>query len=152
MQSEGYLGRKPGQPKVRSNLGHMTCPLAQRQVRKVTKGLLTRPAHQSPSQAVLIHTLSILCEAWGGDLIPPVAIQERGRLEALSICTSWAPPTCLSPHLAPQAVQTPLSICLPSTPSVGCGSRRVGVSTEGVSVLGGTPDSNHLERSRGSGR
>lgn len=96
---------------MRSNLGHMTCPLAQRQVRKVTKGLFARPAHQSPSQAVLIHTLSILCEAWGGDLIPPMAIQERGKLEALSICPSWGPPYLLvSTPCPPSCADTPLHL------------------------------------------
>lgn len=41
-------------------------------------------------------------------------------------------PTCLSPHVTPpQAVQTPLSICLSSTPSVGVGAGEWGCLQKG---------------------
>lgn len=53
------MGCEPGKLTGQSNSGHVICPLVQCQVRKVTKGLLPRPLCQSPSQAVLIHTLSI---------------------------------------------------------------------------------------------
>lgn len=73
-----------------------------------------------------------LREAWGGDLIPPVAIQERGKLDVLPICPSWGLPYLPVPTPCPSScANTPIPSASLSSVGDGTGRGR-GVSTEGA--------------------
>lgn len=76
-----------------------------------------------------------LREAWGGDLIPLVAIQEREELDALSICPSWGLPYLPVPTPCPSSCAVPLLHLPLFLGWEGDGYWRVGVSIEGVSAL-----------------
>lgn len=103
-----YLGWKPRKLKGHSNLGHVICPLVQCQVRKVIKGLLTRLLCQSPSQAVLIHTLSISARGMGRRPHSSCGHSGKGRAgclvhlsilgSALSACPYTLPLNCADTH------------------------------------------------------
>lgn len=132
-REKGHLGCELGRLKGQSNLGHMTCPLVQRQVRKVTKGLLTRPCPSEPLASCSHSHSQHLARGMGRQ--PHSSCGHSGRGESWMPCPSVHPgacPTCLSPHVTPpQAVQTPLSICLSSTPSVGVGAGEWGCLQKG---------------------
>lgn len=129
------------------------CPLVQCQVRKVTKGLLTRPLRQSPSQAVLIHTLSISARGMGRRPHSSCGHSGKGRAGCLSICPSWGLPYLPVPTPCPSSCADTPSICFSGTPTVRDGSRGVRVSTEGGSSRGGlrSLDSNHSVVDSGEG-
>lgn len=72
-----------------------------------------------------------LREAWGGDLIPPVAIQERGKLDVLPICPSWGLPYLPVPTPCPSScADTPIPSA--SLSSVGDGTGQGGCLQKGL--------------------
>lgn len=105
--------------------------------------------HQEPSQAVFIHTLSILCEGPGAATSFRLkrAIQGRGKAGGLVHLYILGPPYLLVSTPCP-AVQTPSPSASPLLLAWGVGAGEWGYPRKGFPGLGGTPDSNHLERSR----
>lgn len=102
------VSHEPGRLKGPSNMGHMTRPLVQCQVRKVTKGLRTRLRFSEPLTSCSHSHSQHLCERHG--VATSFLLWSFRKRESRMPCPSVHPgacPSCLSPHLAPQAGQTP---------------------------------------------
>lgn len=101
-REKGHLGLELGRLKGQSSLGDVTCPLVRRQVRKVTKGLLTRPCPSEPLTSCSHSHSQHLARGMGRRPHSSWGCSGGGE--------SWMPrpsvhpgacPTCLSPHVTP---------------------------------------------------
>lgn len=111
LQNIGAFGVEARRLNEQSNLGHVTCPLVECQVQKVTKGLFS--AHQSPSQAVLIHTLSISVRGMGRRPHSSCGHSRKGRAGCLVHLSILGPALFACPYTLPlKLCRHPYSICL----------------------------------------